>query len=381
MRQDHAAGPEDHRREDVVLEVLQGYHRLVLVTPYPPDRSGIAEIAWSLVSRLSRASASQQLVVLGNRPPTAESSEGVSGPARLLVLEAWAYDDILAAARLLREIDRHDPDLVVFNGHVGLWGSRLMSNLSFNLVPILCRLRGLRVAMINHLRLVDLPSDPSIQPRLSPLTRLAGRLVEAAVRRASHHHLQVGAALVPAQPDGAHLDLWCPYHLERSEAPRATGLSILTFGSWGHHKRLEDLLDAWTALCEQHPDWRLTIAGVEHPKCPGYLDSLIERAACDPRLELLLDVPRSRLARLIASCDVIILPFRFLTGQSLSHVIAESALKPVLVPRANRVWESLRSQARHPELLHAYTSPGTLRELLKAIDAARATAKGDEIKA
>src|SRR5204863_7648952 len=52
---------------------------------------------------------------------------------------------------------------------------------------------------------------------------------------------------------------------------------ILAFGKWGTYKRLEPMLEAFDAVVERCPEARLVIAGTDHPKTPGYLESVKEQ--------------------------------------------------------------------------------------------------------
>src|SRR5260370_26105264 len=52
---------------------------------------------------------------------------------------------------------------------------------------------------------------------------------------------------------------------------------ILAFGKWGTYKRLEPILEAFDTVLQQVPEARLIIAGTDHPKTPGYLQSVQDK--------------------------------------------------------------------------------------------------------
>src|SRR5260370_14701584 len=65
---------------------------------------------------------------------------------------------------------------------------------------------------------------------------------------------------------------------------------ILAFGKWGTYKRLEPILEAFDTVLQQVPEARLIIAGTDHPKTPGYLQSVQDKLSYRGALEQLWNV-------------------------------------------------------------------------------------------
>jgi glycosyltransferase involved in cell wall biosynthesis len=76
-------------------------------------------------------------------------------------------------------------------------------------------------------------------------------------------------------------------------------VSIGRFISGGHAKRQDVLLDAWTELAGQLPDWRLHLID-GGPARDSYVTELIERAAGLPRVTVSLDLVPADLAKALA---------------------------------------------------------------------------------
>jgi glycosyltransferase involved in cell wall biosynthesis len=72
-------------------------------------------------------------------------------------------------------------------------------------------------------------------------------------------------------------DLWEPL---KFKPPDPDNCHVLTTGVFGTYKRLEILLDAFQILRRLLPNARLMIAGQNHPRAAGYLETLFQRHAC-----------------------------------------------------------------------------------------------------
>jgi glycosyltransferase involved in cell wall biosynthesis len=107
----------------------------------------------------------------------------------------------------------------------------------------------------------------------------------------------------------------------RGESPR----EFLFFGNVTQYKGVEELLDAYARLPQQVRA-RLTIAG----KCAD--PELRARLATTPDLSLRLErIPEDEIAELMASADVVVLPFRRVTTSG-SAMLALAYGRPLIVP-------------------------------------------------
>jgi glycosyltransferase involved in cell wall biosynthesis len=112
-----------------------------------------------------------------------------------------------------------------------------------------------------------------------------------------------------------------PHGPAGEESPR----EFLFFGNVTHYKGVEELLDAYARLPRQIRA-RLTIAG----QCAD--PELRARLAATPDLSLRLErIPEDEIAQLMASVDVVVLPFRRVTTSG-SAMLALAHGRPLIVP-------------------------------------------------
>jgi glycosyltransferase involved in cell wall biosynthesis len=99
---------------------------------------------------------------------------------------------------------------------------------------------------------------------------------------------------------------------------------LLFFSSMAPYKGLEVLLSAYLSLLSRFPKLRLTIAGAEHPRFPGYLETMRREHASIPGVRWLGQVPENQIRPLFARAQVVILPYLASTGSS--SVLFQSAM-------------------------------------------------------
>jgi glycosyltransferase involved in cell wall biosynthesis len=79
---------------------------------------------------------------------------------------------------------------------------------------------------------------------------------------------------------------------------------------------MELLLDAFQELCARHPALRLTVAGAEHPRFPGYVDGVRSALGNHPAIRWLGRVPETALRDVFSRATIVVLPYTAATGSS-----------------------------------------------------------------
>jgi glycosyltransferase involved in cell wall biosynthesis len=102
-----------------------------------------------------------------------------------------------------------------------------------------------------------------------------------------------------------------PERLPESEMPE-----LLFFNTLAPYKGLEVLLAAYRLLLTRNPALRLTIAGAEHPRFPGYSQSLQGEYAGLAGIRWLGQVPENSLRELFSRAQIVALPYTASTGSS-----------------------------------------------------------------
>jgi glycosyltransferase involved in cell wall biosynthesis len=91
---------------------------------------------------------------------------------------------------------------------------------------------------------------------------------------------------------------------------------LLFFSTLAPYKGLEVLLSAYIALLPRYPELRLTIAGSEHPRFPGYSESLRRQYSSLAGVNWLGQIPEDELRSMFARAQLVILPYLASTGSS-----------------------------------------------------------------
>lgn len=360
-----AAVPQGNSHAQLVISQLGAHQRLVLLSPFPPERTGLAEFGWALLGILERAPGVTHILVLSNQVPDSEVNRLEKGTARVTIDRAWQYDSPRSAMRVLRQIIQDKPGVVVMSGHIGTWGRGLLANAFFNLLPLALKAVGIPTIYICHARLRDLPLHAIKVPGLKVLTLSVARLVESLAYACSHRVMDVVCEPTQSRKKASPLLLWNPYEeLARASQAKWRNPSIVAFGTWGHHKRLELLLGAWKTAEGWRRGWTLTLLGGDHPKFPGYLDSTLARAGYPPGLELRGTVPRREFVTVVYSASVVIVPSDFLIGSSLSYVVARSTGASVVVRRSESTRRLPIGSSESPDAVWWYETEEQLASLL-----------------
>jgi glycosyltransferase involved in cell wall biosynthesis len=296
--------------------------KICLVTAFPPSRGGLSEYGYH-VARELQGNPLLDLTVLADVLPNEQPElEGFS------VKRCWSFDSPLSLARLWSSIRNLDPDVVWFNLVFSTFGHRPVAAFCGLTLPLLTRLNGFYThTTLHHLmENVDLKDAGVRFPRLY---RAAG--VVATRMLLTSNSVSV---LVPAYRQclidkyGSH-NVRVRSHGILSQYPELPDFSrrgnpqqrILAFGKWGTYKRLEPILEAFTIIADRLPGVTLVIAGSDHPSTPGYVASMAERCASEPRIEFTGYVPEAAIPDLFQSASVAVMAYSSATGSSgVAHI-------------------------------------------------------------
>src|SRR5438309_1878433 len=91
---------------------------------------------------------------------------------------------------------------------------------------------------------------------------------------------------------------------------------ILAFGKWGTYKRLELMVEAFEAVAHKFPQARLIVGGTDHPKAPGYMESMARQCREHPQIEFIGYVPEDKIAELFQGTSIAVMPYSSSAGSS-----------------------------------------------------------------
>lgn len=336
--------------------------KIALITAFPPSRHALNEYGFHVAEQL-RQQPGIDLTILGDY---------LSGPAEELpgfkVVRCWGFQRKANLATLLRAVRRVKPDVAWFNLGFASFGATPVPAILGLASPAVVRLLGVSSHVTLHqlFETVDLKDAGVTSPRLY---RAGGWLAT---------HLLLSANSLSVLLPAYRRTLDAKYHRGRVTArchgifaggPEAPTLAqrgnpmhrILAFGKWGTYKRLELLIDAFHRLAEQFLNVELVIAGGDHPKAMGYVDSMAQQHAHDSRIRFVGYVPESTIPGLFRRASIAVMPYTSSAGSSgVAHLAAQYGV-PIIASGIR----DFRELAEHEGIAMRFFTPGDIHSLVE----------------
>jgi len=341
---------------------------LCVVSPFPPELTGVGQYGWNIVQGLAQTGAFSAITVLAQ---TTVEPDHLAAPSGIIeVRRSWSRDDLLAGARLARQVRAAKPEVVWFNLGYTVFGASRPVNFLGLLTPYVTRRLGLPLVTTLH-QIFEVTPPSSIGARNGHLTAFgahtatrlllqAGTVCVTLSRYQRVLQAHYGGGHVHHIPLGAYVS---PEALPYPDPPRE---DILFFGSVAPFKGLPVLLEAFERLQRHRPQVTLTIAGGDHPRFPGYSASLQRATGAGPSgVRWLGARPESELRALFAQARVVALPYLATTGAS--SVLYRAATYGRAVVASDLV--DLRAAAEEAQLAVDYVPPGDPAALAEALAA------------
>ena len=337
----------------------------------------MGQYGWNVVHGLARTGALSAITVLAQQAPDAKAAPLADDlpPGLVRTRRTWSRDDWLAGARLARQVRAERPDVVWFNLGYTVFGASRPVNFLGLLAPLLARRLGLPLVITLH-QIFEATPPSSIGAK-------NGRLTAMGARAATHLLLRAGAVCVTLGRYKTALQLHYPgrgsvHHIphgsyvspELLPHPATPPEDILFFGSLAPFKGVPVLLEAYERLKRHRPQASLTIAGSDHPRFPGYRDSLrgavLARNGAGPGgVRWLGALPETDLRGLFAQARVVALPYLATTGASSVLYRAAAYGRPVVASDLT----DLRAATAEEQLALDYVPPSDSAALAQALEA------------
>jgi glycosyltransferase involved in cell wall biosynthesis len=337
--------------------------KIALITSFPPSRHALNEYGFHVAEQL-RQERCVDLTVLGDYlPAPAEELPGFK------VTRCWGFGRPGNVATLLRAIRKVKPDVAWFNLGFASFGARPFSALMGLAAPAGARLNGVysHVTLHQLFETVDLQDAAVSSPRLYRaggwlathllLTANSLSVLMPAYRRTLDEKYKRGR--VNVRSHGIFAERPDPPDFARRGNPIH---SILAFGKWGTYKRLELLIEAFERVIAKFPKVRLIIGGSDHPKTPGYVESVAERHASD-HIRFLGYVPEESIAELFREASLAVMPYTSSAGSSgVAHLAAQYGV-PVIASGI----QDFRELAEHEGIAMRFFTPGDVDSLVEQL--------------
>jgi glycosyltransferase involved in cell wall biosynthesis len=305
--------------------------KICLVSAFPPSSGGLNEYGYHIAKELQQDPL-LSLTVLADEleAPHAELPE-------FNVVRCWSFDKLSSPVRLRKAIRDIKPDVVWFNLLFSTFGNNPVAAFAGLTVPALMRLSGYYTHVTLH-HLMDNINLKDAGVRFLRMYRVAGYIATHVLLMANSVSVLLPAyrrtlieryggenvhfrahGILSARPDP-------PDYAQRGNPHQR----ILAFGKWGTYKRLELLIESFAKVHERIPEARLVIAGSNHPKAPGYVESVAERFRDSPFISFMGYVAEEQIPDLFRTASVMVMPYSSATGTSgVAHLACEYGL-PVI---------------------------------------------------
>ncbi len=298
---------------------------LAIVSPFPPNITGIGQYGYHVSAALAASGAFSHITVLSGGSPRAL-------PGALRVEAGWSPESSLAGWEIARHIRELQPDLVWFNLGASVFGRSPLANLSGFLSLGLVRRMGIPTVVTLH-ELVELADLPALKAPGGPFARHGARLLTSL-------GLQADVVCLTMQRYIDWLAVHRPTVLSRhipigaynapELLPAGPSPELLFFTTLAPFKGLEVLLDAFQMLQPRHPGLRLTIAGTEHARFPGYAGLLRNQYQGLNGVRWLGQVAEEAVRGLFLDAQLVVLPYNASTGSSSILYQAATWGRPVV---------------------------------------------------
>jgi glycosyltransferase involved in cell wall biosynthesis len=334
---------------------------LVVVTPLPPTVSGIAEYGYHISQALALCGAFERVTVLTDRTPRSLS---IDRNTTLRVEALWERGKANVGWKIATRLQALKPDLVWYNLGASNFGSQPVANGSGLLSMVWGFATGLPTVVTLH-EMIDQIHPQVLQGHQGLVLSFGKRLFSQLSISADvvcvtlRHHANWLKNRLPAVRV-----LHIPHGTYNTDVlPESGNEELLTFASWAPFKGLENILRAFEVLHRQRPTLRLTVAGGEHPRFPGYLDDVRQAYNDHPGIAWVGFVPECALRAVFARATAVVLPYSATTGSSGVLYRAAAWGRPIVASNL----PELRATAEEEGLLVQFCPPGDTSAFVAAI--------------
>jgi len=304
--------------------------RIAVVTAYPPNRGRLSEYAKMLLTNLVKINPKLQIIVLADLQYSHSNSS-------IIVKGLWEPDVVFTLFKVIKEILKIKPHLVMFNIHFAVFGRKRISNFfGFSMIQLINLLKKVfRFKTITILH--NIPEAIKIEVlglKRSLINRIGFLIAEKMA-------LSSDVTLVT-------LKLYVKMLKERFKKKK---IMYLPHGAWSWSindklafekrniiafigylsptKDLNLLINAFKKIREKN-NVKLCIIGSPHPNFPESFSEIVNIK--DDGIEVLGYVPDNKLPEIFKKTLAVVLPYKTTTGSSgVLHLVCSAGIPVIAV--------------------------------------------------
>ena len=288
---------------------------LAIVSPYPPNITGISQYGYHVSQSLAQSGLFEQITVLTGKPTIAGA---VDVAAPIQIKYAWEPDQFNASGKIIRCLQDAKPDLIWFNLGASIFGRLPLANFSGFFAPLRARMLGFPTVVTLH-ELMELADLRGLNAPGGPLAPYGARLLTQIALQADVICLTMRRYtewLAARQPGLRYIHIPIGAYHDPEILAESSSRSLLFFTTLAPFKGLEVLLETFQALRADFPDLSLTIAGAQHARFPAYAQQMKNTVENIPGICWLGEVPEEQVRKLFSEAQLVILPYMASTGSS-----------------------------------------------------------------
>lgn len=288
---------------------------LVIVSPFPPAITGIGQYGYHITRAIANSATFSRITVLAGSAINGAHPNHL-GPTEIEY--CWKPGQSNAGQAILSRVNQLKPDLIWFNLRMGMFGESIWLSASNLITPMLAKWMGYPTVVTFH-EMIELSDFQALKAPGGIFAPLGANLVTNIVTHADvvcltmQQHLDWFAKKRP-HVDCVHIPLGA-YH-EPVLLDEHDKTELLLFNVLAPFKGVELLLEAFQSLKMEYPNLELTIAGEEHPRFPGYVQSLKGRFNSMQGVKWLGQIPDDEVLELFRRSQIVVLPYTATTGAS-----------------------------------------------------------------
>jgi len=305
--------------------------KLAIISPFPPNITGIGQYGYHVSQVLGQSGVFSRITLLTGENPV---QGGFAIHPAIRIEPTWQPNGLSSGLKITRRLREIKPDVAWFNMGASIFGRSPLANISGFFSPLGARRLGIPTVVTLHelaeladLRTLNAPGGPFAAWGARLLTHIG--LQADVVCLTMRHYADWLAAHDSGRPC-MHIPIGAYHTPDLLPPPVTENKELLFFTTLAPYKGLEVLLEAFRRIQPHYAGLRLTIAGAEHARFPGYGRQLRRQYGDLEGVRWLGQVPEEDVCGLFRQAHIVTLPYNASTGSSSILYQAATWGRPVV---------------------------------------------------
>lgn len=314
-------------------------YTIALVTSFPPSQQTLNEYGYHLVRHFAEDARVKKIVVVADKLAT--QIDELDLGSKVEVRRVWRFNAWSNPWKIVRTLSKLNPDLTVYNVHVGSFGDKEISSALGLFAPMASRLSRNKTGIIAHNMISGIQLDDTIlkgQRARQRVVKLGAAVVDWAMMHANYITFTLESYTEYYKSKYPKASIYYVPHgtfdtSERTLKPYDLRDNVIvTMGKFGTYKKLETLISAVKLLrkMEKYTNVKLIIGGTDHPNTPGYMKSIEEANKSENWIEFRGYIAEEDIPEFFGQARLSVFDYSSTTGSSgVLHQTASYGAVPI----------------------------------------------------